>query len=263
MEDSGEYFKNRSVVITGGAGGIGLACARRFLQQGALVFLLDIRREGLESSREKLAGLPGKLFTALCDVSDVGSVEKAVEAVLDGTGRIDLVVNTAGVWVEGPSETMSEAQWDRTVDINLKGTFFMCSRSIPALEKTGGSIVNISSDAGLVGNSGAAIYCASKGGVTLLTKALAVELAPRGIRVNAVCPGDVMSPMLEEQARIYSGDDPAEYYRNLLSKYPQKDRARFTTTEEVAGAVFFLASPGAAAITGACLSVDFGITAGY
>ena len=158
---------------------------------------------------------------------------------------------------------MTEAMWDRTNDTNLQGTFFMCSRAIPALVRSGGCIVNISSDAGLVGNNETAIYGASKGGVTLLTRALAIELAPKGVRVNAVCPGDVMSPMLEAQARNYGGADPQGYYRELLSKYPQKDRARFTTVEEVAEAVYFLASPKVGAITGACLSVDFGITAGY
>jgi NAD(P)-dependent dehydrogenase (short-subunit alcohol dehydrogenase family) len=256
-------FKDRVVVISGGAGGMGTASAKKFLQESAVVYLLDINAEALKTAVAKLAGLEGTVKTLTCDVSRIDQIENAVKTVEGREGRIDVLVNCAGVWVEGPSETMTEQMWNRTIDINLKGTFFMCSRAIPALEKTEGCIVNISSDAGLVGNSEAAIYCASKGGVTLVTKALAIELAPKGIRVNAVCPGDVMSPMLEAQARDYGGGDPEEYFRNLLSNYPQKDKARFTKVEEIAEAVYFLSSPKIGAITGACLSVDFGVTAGY
>jgi NAD(P)-dependent dehydrogenase (short-subunit alcohol dehydrogenase family) len=256
-------FKDKVVVISGGAGGMGTASAKKFLKDGAIVYLIDINAKALKTAEVKLAGLEGTVKTLLCDVSRIDQIENAVQTVEKNEGRIDVVVNCAGVWVEGPSETMTEQMWNRTVDINLKGTFFMCSRAIPALEKTEGCIVNISSDAGLVGNSEAAIYCASKGGVTLVTRALAVELAPKGIRVNAVCPGDVMSPMLEAQARDYGGGDPEGYFRDLLSNYPQKERSRFATVEEIAEAVYFLASPEVGAITGACLSVDFGITAGY
>ena len=115
---------------------------------------------------------------------------------------------------------MTEADWDRVVDVNLKGTFAMCRSAIPALEATRGCIVNVSSDAGLWGNKGAAIYSASKGGVTVLSKALAVELAERGIRVNAVCPGDVDSPMIRYQAETFGGGDPEAYLAKLLEAYP-------------------------------------------
>jgi len=257
-------FEDKVILITGGAGGMGAASAKKFLEAGAIVYLLDINSETLKIAEEKLAALAGTVKSQCCDISRLNQIEHTVRFVEEREGRIDVLVNCAGVWVEGPSETMTEEMWNRTVDINLKGTFFMCSRAIPALKKTEGCIVNISSDAGLVGNSEAAIYCASKGGVTLITRALAVELAPKGIRVNAVCPGDVMSPMLEGQARDYGGGDPEAYYRELLSLYPQKDRARFATVDEIAEAVYFLASPSkAGVITGACLSVDFGITAGY
>jgi NAD(P)-dependent dehydrogenase (short-subunit alcohol dehydrogenase family) len=126
---------------------------------------------------------------------------------------------------------------------------------------TRGSIVNLSSDAGLQGNTGAAVYCASKGAVSNLTRALALELAPRGVRVNAVCPGDVDTPMLRFQAD--SSPDPAAYRARLLAAYPQKERARFLRAEEVAELVFYLAQPAAAGITGANLSIDFGLSAGY
>jgi NAD(P)-dependent dehydrogenase (short-subunit alcohol dehydrogenase family) len=182
-------------------------------------------------------------------------------AARDG-GRLDLLVNAAGIWTEGPSDQASEAEWNRVIDVNLKGTFFLCRHAIPHLEKTGGGIINISSDAGIIGSKGAAIYCASKGGVNLLTKSLARELAPRGIRVNAICPCDTATPMIEYQAENFGGGYPEGYKRALLAIYPQGERARFATAEEIAAFVFFVASPEAAPITGACLSIDFGTTAG-
>jgi NAD(P)-dependent dehydrogenase (short-subunit alcohol dehydrogenase family) len=181
---------------------------------------------------------------------------------MDRFGRLDVLVNCAGVWVEGPTDTMTEADWDRVVDVNLKGTFLMCRHAIPALETTRGCIVNVSSDAGLWGNKGAAIYSASKGGVTVLSKALAVELAERGIRVNAVCPGDVDSPMIHYQAETFGDGDPDGYLARLLEAYPQRP-PRFIRPDEVAELIAYLCSDRAAPITGAAISIDFGLTAGY
>lgn len=137
----------------------------------------------------------------------------------------------------------------------------MCARAIPALSQTRGAIVNLSSDAGITGNAGAAIYSASKGGVTLLTKSLARELAPLGIRVNALCPSDIDTPMLANQAKA-SGDAQA-YTDRLLSLYPQGAAARFLTPDEVASQIAYLLSPAAAGITGSAVLMDFGLTAGY
>ena len=140
----------------------------------------------------------------------------------------------------------------------------MCQSAIPALAKTQGSIVNISSDAGLIGNKELAIYCASKGGVTLLTKALALELATQKIRVNAVCPGEVETPMLVTDFEQSEFATRKEYDSHCLGHYPQGDNARYTQPEEVAQCIYFLASKDKVeAITGACLSIDFGITSGY
>jgi NAD(P)-dependent dehydrogenase (short-subunit alcohol dehydrogenase family) len=178
-------------------------------------------------------------------------------------GRLDVLVTCAGVWVEGSSADMSEAEWDRVVDVNLKGTFFACRYAIPALERTRGCIINVASDAGLVGKAGAAIYSASMGGVVLLTRALALELAPRGVRVNAVCPADVDTPMLQTQAERYGRGNPQSYYDALLAKYPQKAQARFLNPEEVADAIVAIASPKLEPLTGAAIPLDFGMTAGY
>ena len=185
-----------------------------------------------------------------------------VERVAGVTGRIDALVNAAGVWREGPVEDCSEEDFDVVVDVNLKGTFFMCAAAIPHLKRTRGCIVNISSDAGHQGNTGAAAYCASKGGVTIFTKALALELAPHGVRANTVSPGDVDTPMLRFQADNYGGGNPGKYLSGLLAQYPQGERARFIQPQEVAELVFFLCSPAAAAITGADMAIDQGYSAG-
>jgi NAD(P)-dependent dehydrogenase (short-subunit alcohol dehydrogenase family) len=166
------------------------------------------------------------------------------------------------VWREGATEVMADDDVDVVLDVNLRGTIDMCRAAIEPLRATSGVIVNLSSDAGIQGNTGAAIYCASKGGVSIFTKALALELAPAGVRVNALCPGDIMSPMLEFQAETYGGGDPEAYFAALLAQYPQKDRARFIRPDEIAELIWFLAQPAATPITGALLSIDFGLAAG-
>jgi NAD(P)-dependent dehydrogenase (short-subunit alcohol dehydrogenase family) len=251
----------RVALITGGASGIGLATAERLARDGVRVVLADIDEAGLERAAARFGGdVPAHAVPT--DVRSVADCERAVAAAVERFGRLDILVNCAGVWVEGPTETMTEADWDRVVDVNLKGTFFMCRHAIPALEATGGCIVNVSSDAGLWGNKGAAIYCASKGGVTVLSKALAVELASRGVRVNAVCPGDVDSPMIRYQAETFGGGDPDGYLAELLAAYPQRP-PRFIRPDEVAELIAFLCSDRATPITGAAISIDFGLTAGY
>lgn len=256
-------WDGKVVLITGGAGGMGRATANRFLTEGATVYLGDINADGLKKTAEEFSTVGGTVGWIVADVSEVSDCERLIRSVIEKGGRLDVLVNGAGIWVEGASDEMTEEMWDRTVDINLKGTFFVSRYAIKELEKHEGCIINISSDAGLVGNTGCAIYCASKGGVTLLTRAMALELAPRKIRVNAICPGDVDTPMLEGQARDYGGGDPEGYLNRLLALYPQGKHARFITPAEVGEAIYFLASPKVAPITGACVSIDFGITAGY
>lgn len=255
-------FKNQSVIITGGSGGMGYCIAEEFLKQGALVYLADINEERLEKAVSDL-GKFGKVDYVVTDVTKIDTIENMIAEVVKRAGKIDIVVNTAGLWVEGDSDKMTEEEWDRVVNVNLKGTFFVCSRAIPELEKTGGCIVNISSDAGIGGNPGNCIYNASKGGVTLITKSLGLELAPRGIRVNAIAPADVETPMLVGQAEVYGGGDVEGYYWNLLKKYPQGEKAKFIQPSEIAQCVLFLASKKVESITATTLSIDCGLTAGY
>ncbi|GIZ52160.1 SDR family NAD(P)-dependent oxidoreductase [Noviherbaspirillum aridicola] len=251
-------FRDKTILITGATGGVGAATARLLRRAGAQVCLVARRAEPLHALAQELGA-----HAIAADLSRAPECERAVAETLDCHGRLDGLVNAAGIWVEGDSEHATEEDWDRCVDLNLKGLFFMCARAIPALRASRGAIVNIGSDAGLQGNAGAAIYCASKGGVTLLTKALARELAPSGVRVNVLCPADIMTPMLTGQAREYGGDDPIGYLRRLLARYPQAEHARFVRPEEVACMTAFLLSAEAAPITGAALPMDFGLGAGY
>lgn len=254
--------QTRVALIAGGAGGMGTAIAARLSADGYAVVLADLESERLTTAVEAVRAGGGAALAVPLDMRKVASCTSAVETALAWHGRLDAVVNAAGVWREGAAGTMTEEDWDIVLDVNLKGAFFLIQAAIPHLG-AGASIVNIASDAGLVGNNGASIYCASKGGLVLLTKALALELAPRRIRVNAVCPGDVATPMIEFQAERYGGGDPDGYKAKLLSNYPQQAAARFIRPEEIARMVAYLCEPDAAPITGAALSIDFGVTAGY
>jgi NAD(P)-dependent dehydrogenase (short-subunit alcohol dehydrogenase family) len=255
------------VLITGAAGGIGGATARRFVAGGWRVALADLADIDVTAWATAMSAEPSEHphagVTAIrADLRLVADCRRAVGEAAAWGGRLDAVVNAAGVWTEGAADETTEQEWDRVVDLNLKGLYFVCSAAIPHLERAGGGIVNLSSDAGVQGNAGAAVYCASKGGVSVLTKALALELAPRGVRVNAVCPGDVDTPMLRAQAEVHGNGDPAGYYRKLLSGYAQGPKARFIQPAEVAELIWFLCQPAAAPITGANVSIDFGLAAG-
>jgi NAD(P)-dependent dehydrogenase (short-subunit alcohol dehydrogenase family) len=239
-------------LITGAAGGIGGATVERFVAGGWRVSAVDIS--------DVETGAVSGILSIVADLRNVEDCRRAVAETAEWAGRLDAVVNAAGVWTEGSSASTTEDEWDRVLDLNLKGLYFVCSAAIPHLTATRGCIINMSSDAGVQGNAGAAVYCASKGGVSNLTRALALELAPLGVRVNAVCPGDVDSPMLRGQAAASA--DPAAYLDRLLRGYPQGESARFIAPAEIAELIWFLAQPSTTAITGANISIDFGLSAG-
>ena len=257
-----EQDKRPVALIAGGAGGMGSAICATFARQGYRVAIADLASTALDQAILRLGADTQSAIAVSLNLRQPGSCEDAVSQVIAWAGRVDVLVNAAGVWREGDATSVTEVDWDLVMDVNLKGAFFLIQAVLPHLQ-AGASIINIASDAGLVGNAGAALYCASKGGLVLLTKALALELASRQIRVNAVCPGDVATPMIEFQAQQYGKGDPEGYKRRLLSHYPQGAAARFITAEEVARFVAYLCAPEAAPITGAALSMDFGVTAGY
>jgi NAD(P)-dependent dehydrogenase (short-subunit alcohol dehydrogenase family) len=257
-DDSAAGSLQPTVLVTGAAGGVGTAVAHRFAEGGWDVVVTDVDAVGARRTADS-AGAVAALPADLCDVARCRGV---VAATVEATGRLDCLVNAAGVWTEGPTEDTLEADFDRVLGVNLKGLYFVTAAAIPHLARAHGCVVNLSSDAGVQGNAGAAVYCASKGAVSILTKALALELAPRGVRVNAVCPGDIDTPMLRAQAASFGESDPAGYLRRLLAGYPQGSTARFVLADEVAELVWYLAQPEAAPITGANLAIDFGLSAG-
>jgi len=250
-------FAGKVILVSGAAGGVGSAVARLLHRSGARLALTS-------TNVQRLAALAAELDAQaiVADMAKVADCQHIVDEALGRHGRLDALVNCAGVWTEGDSDRVTEDDWDRCVDVNLKGAFFLCSRAVPALKATCGAIVNVGSDAGVVGNARSAVYCASKGGLVLMGKALALELAPFGVRVNTVCPSDIASPMLQRQADAFSGGDPQGYLDRLLSRYPQRE-PRFIHPDEVASLAAFLLAPPATPITGAALGMDFGITAGY
>jgi NAD(P)-dependent dehydrogenase (short-subunit alcohol dehydrogenase family) len=246
------------VLITGARGGLGGATVQRFRAGGWRVAAVDIAAAPNDGHPEPHDTV--QQLAVLADLRIVADCRRAVAEAMASFGRLDAVVNAAGVWTEGPSDETTESEWDQVLGVNLKGLYFVCAAAIPHLKVRGGAIINLSSDAGIQGNAGAAVYCASKGGVSVLSKALAIELAPAGVRVNAVCPGDVWSPMLRGQAAAAAAPDL--YLAALLAKYPQADAARFIQPSEVAELIWFLAQPHAAPITGANVSIDFGLSSG-
>lgn len=255
--------QRRTVLIAGGAGGMGLATAKRLAGSGDRIIIADLPGVRLDAAAAVLAEMGADRLVVPLDIRDASACKRVVEIAAQWGGGLDILVNAAGVWLEGASADVSEEDWDRVLAVNLKGAFFLISAAIPHLTRTRGTVINIASDAGLVGNKGAAVYCASKGGLVLLTKSLALELAPVGVRVNAICPADVATPMLEFQAQKYGDGDPQGYVRNLLSHYPQGEGARFIQADEIARLIEYLCEPAAAPITGTAVSMDFGVTAGY
>ena len=240
---------NRHALVTGAASGIGLATARRFLAEGARVALLDRDTAALARAAAEL-GAPG----IPVDVADPDSVAAAVKAAAAALGAVDAVVNAAGISrVASPAET-TPALWREVMAVNLDGPFHVCRAALPHLRQAGGgSIVNLASAAGLVPRPNYGAYGASKGGLLMLTRCLALDLAPEGIRVNAVCPGAILTPMVE--ATMAAQPDPASAERAFLARYAL---GRFGTAEEVAGAVLYLTSAEATYVTGSALGVDGG-----
>jgi NAD(P)-dependent dehydrogenase (short-subunit alcohol dehydrogenase family) len=248
-------FSNMAVLVTGASRGIGRATAQAFLDAGARVAINGRTRVSVTTA---IAGLGGgdRLIAAPGDVATVAGCEAVVGTALAGLGGLDVLVNNAGVFQIAKIADSNEPLWDSIMNINVKGTYF-CSRAAqPALGAAGGVIVNVASEAGLNGAPGMTVYCASKGAVVNLTRAMALELAPI-VRVNCVCPGTIDTDM----ARIGFGFD-GEKSTNLYEArefYPMK---RIGTADEVAKAILYLASSDAGFVTGAALAIDGGATAG-
>ena len=257
-EQSLTKLNGKVALITGGTRGIGYATALLFLKEGAKVAITGrSEKHGKEAiAKLKNAGFKDVVFIQ-GDVSKSTDAKRMIQTTVNQFGQLDILFNNAGIWIEGTAETASEADWDSVIDVNLKGTFLCSKYALPYLKKTKGVIVNTASCDGLVAEPECVAYCASKGGVVLLTKAMALDHAKEGIRVNCVCPGAIMTPMLE-QGLPQSGPVREKYFKETVEAHPI---GRIGEPEEVAKAVLFLASDDSSFVTGTALSVDGGYVA--
>lgn len=243
-------FHGRVALVTGAASGIGAACVRDFAGAGATVVAADLDRTGAAALADATRGDVSALGL---DVRDPGEVEDAIRAVVADHGGLDCAVNSAGISnPTGPTGDISLEDWNATLAVNLTGTFLCVQAEIRAMLEAGGAIVNIASGAGLVGHPGDPAYVASKHGLVGLTKAAALEYARRGIRINAVCPGAVRTPMLD---RYLAGDERRE--KQLLMGQPN---GRLGAPEEIAAAALWLCSDAAGYVVGHAFPVDGGAT---
>ena len=241
-------------LITGGSSGIGAATAILFAKEGAKVAITG-RNEN--RGREVTAQCGNDAVFIKADVSRAEDCRRSVDETLKAFGRLDILFNNAGVFYAHTALDCTEEEWDQQIDINLKGTFLMSKYALPGMIAQGnGVIVNNSSGWGIVGGDAAVAYCASKGGVVLLTKAMAIDHGRQGIRVNCICPGDVDTPMLPEDAK-FRGMKWSDYVAGAANR----PMGRVGTSEEIAKAVLFLASDDSSFMTGAALVVDGGGTA--
>ena len=250
-------FTDKRVLVTGGSRGIGFAVAKDFVDAGARVAVNGKGGQSVSAAIERLGG-GDCVVAAPGDIGTVPGCESVVKTANDAFGGLDILVNSAGIGAGRSIEDSDEAMWDAHLDVNLKGTFFCCRAALPALRRSNGNIVNIASDAGLMGVPGITVYCASKGGVVNMTRAMALEVAPE-VRVNCVCPGYVDTDMIRRD-HIDKKDDPAAAEQRMIDYAPMK---RIATPVEISQAVLYLASFEARFLTGASLAIDGGSTAGH
>lgn len=241
-------------MVTGGTSGIGKVTALAFGQEGAKVVVSGRRVAEGEAVVQSIRQEGGEALFVQADVSREADVQALVAKTLEAYGRLDVAVNNAGVELFKPLTDTTEEEYDRVIDINVKGVFLSLKHQIPALlQSGGGSIINISSVAGQIGMAGASVYIASKHAVNGLTRAAAIEYARQGIRVNAVAPGAIKTEMFD---RLTGGDD-TDIYKFMETMHPV---GRVGTSEEIASAVLWLASSGASFVTGQIIPVDGGVT---
>jgi meso-butanediol dehydrogenase/(S,S)-butanediol dehydrogenase/diacetyl reductase len=242
-------------LVTGAASGIGAQCALRFAQEGARVVGMDTKKPIDPAAWAAVeSAAPDALFLDGIDVRDEARVASAVRAAMERFRRIDVLVNAAGVEGVGPAHELTQESWDRTVDINLKGSFLVAKHVLPSmLAQRSGSVIHVASVEGLEGMAGSMSYNASKGGVVLMTKSMALDYGPAGIRVNCLCPGLILTPLTDMVQKAKPVLDQMVSWHAL---------GRAGRPEEVAAAALFLASDDASFVTGHALVVDGGWTAG-
>ena len=241
-------------MVTGAASGIGRGIALRLAEMGAFVAVLDLDEAGSVRTETAIRNKGGEAFAIRCDVSNANHCRQATENVVQRRGKVDILSNCAGIIIRKDVLDLSDEEWDRTLDVTLKGVYLLSREVIPhMIRRGGGSIINIGSGWSLKAGPRAASYCAAKGGTVNLTRAMAIDHGRHNIRVNCVCPGDVDTPMLRSEC-AQLGEDIEKF----MTEARNRPLARVGTPEDIANAVLFLASPMSNWITGAALVVDGG-----
>ena len=247
-------FEGQAVLVTGAASGLGRAVAQRFASEGAHVFGVDLNEAGLAETTALVTEAGGKMSNKVVDISDRMSAHDAVAACVQELGQLDALVNVAGVLRAGHVTEVTETDWNLVFGVNVAGTFWMSQAAIPHLLDSSGNIVNVASNAGLMGQAYTAIYASSKAAVVNLTRSMAMEFVRKNIRINAVAPGGINTPMAS--ATFF----PEDVDWKLIAPY--MGYRALSEPEEIASVVAFVASTEASAIHGAIVSADCGITAG-
>jgi NAD(P)-dependent dehydrogenase (short-subunit alcohol dehydrogenase family) len=247
-------LEGKAAIVTGGCSGIGSSIAQLFAREGANVMIGDIK--DAHNVLTKITENGGKAGFVRTDVRKTQDAQNLVDKTISEYGAIDIICNDAGIELIRPMVETTEEEWDRVIDTNLKGVFLVSKCALPhLLEKRNGSIINIASQLGLVGLERWAAYCASKGGVIMLTKAMAVEFGKHGIRVNCICPGAIETPMMDRELELER--NPEEAKRLFINLHPI---GRLGKPDEIAEAALFLASDRSSFVTGSALVVDGGFT---
>jgi NAD(P)-dependent dehydrogenase (short-subunit alcohol dehydrogenase family) len=252
-------MEKKVAVITGAATGIGKACAMLFVENGYVVSLLDINKDELKRTCEVISTESTDYLSQICDVSNESDVRSCIQKTIDTFGRIDVLVNNAGIVLVKPFDEIKLEDFNRVMNVNLGGNFLLCKYILPIMKKQkSGSIVNLASVSGHVGQTEHVVYGATKGGILALTRALAWEVSPWNIRVNSISPGSVDTPMLRSDIQLES--DRLGIPFDEVKREREKEQAfdRWAEPKEIAEAVFFLASDKASFITGTDLLVDCG-----
>ncbi len=253
-----DSLKGKSALITGGASGIGRAIAQHFAGEGASVVIADRDTTRGQAAAREIQQRGGSSIFFSCDVTVADDCRRAVQKTSEAFGPLNLLVNNAGIIARRSVVDLEEEEWDRVMDVNVKSVYLMSKFAIPIMRAAGGgNIINTSSGWGLAGGPNAAVYCASKGAVVLLTKAMAIDFGPDGIRVNCLCPGDTDTDMLREEARQL---EQAE--ADVLAESARRPLGRVGTPDDIAKAALFLAADQSGYVTGTTLVVDGGGLAG-